>query len=259
MTRRVISCICLLSSFALAASALSADRLSRGCGMAATGTGSFETMTVKMGDRDRTYHLWLPKTYDPRIGYPVVFRWHGRGGDGLSGGLGIEAVAGADAIIVGADGWRGNWSSRDVVFFDRMLEDIEERYCVDRRRIFSYGFSAGAILTNLLVCDRGDVLRGAASIAGAARGSNCHGHVAHWFLLDEGDEAVPISLAEAVRDSAINANRCSMTAVNDGEGCVRYAGCEKAPVVWCRTQGFGHDIRGDFAPARVWKFFQSLR
>ena len=227
--------------------------------MAATGTNGFKTVTLRVGDRDRTYHLWIPKRYDPKRGYPLIFRWHGRGGDGLSGGLDIETVAGGAAIIVGADGWRGSWSSGDLDFFDRMLEEIEATYCIDRSRIFSYGFSIGGFFANLLACERGDVLRGSASIAGGSWGSECHGKVARWFLHDERDERVPIALGEAARDRAIIANGCSTTTVDEGNGCVRYLGCEKAPVVWCQTHGFGHNIRSDFAPAQVWKFFQSLQ
>jgi len=250
----LILCVCVLCS-----PPASADRSSPGCGTAATGTDGFKTLTVRVGDRDRTYHLWIPKTYDPKRAYPLIFRWHGRGGDGLSGGLDIEAVAGGDAIIVGADGWRRSWGSDDLVFFDRMLEEIEATYCVDRSRVFSYGFSVGGFLTNLLACERGDVLRGSASIAGGPWGNDCHGNVASWFLHDEEDRRIPIALGEAARDRAIKTNRCSTTTVDEDDGCVRYRGCEKAPVVWCETHGFGHDIRGDFAPSRVWKFFQSLR
>ena len=234
-------------------------RHSPGCGIAATGTGRFETLALSVLDRDRTYHLRVPKSYDSKRPYPIVFRWHGRGGDGLSGGLDIEASAGEDAIVVGADGLHGSWSSGDLAFFDRMLGAIEEKYCVDRDRVFSYGFSAGGFFTNLLACERGDVLRASASIAGGARGDKCHGKVARWFLHDVGDELVPISLGQAARDGALETNGCSSRTLDIGDGCVQYLGCDKAPVVWCQSQGFGHNIRSDFAPGRVWKFFQGLQ
>ena len=223
------------------------------------GTNGFKTLTLRVVDRDRTYHLWVPKSYDPKRGYPLIFRWHGQGGDGLSGGLDIEAVAGEDAIIVGADGLQGSWGLDDLVFFDRMLEEIEAMYCIDRSRIFSYGFSIGGFFTNLLACERGEVLRGSASIAGGPWSNDCHGNVARWFLHDEGDQSIPIALGEASRNRAIKANGCSTTTVDEGDSCVRYVECEKAPVVWCQTRGFGHNIRSDFAPSRVWKFFQSLQ
>jgi len=235
------------------------DRHSPGCGIAATGTRGFELQKLRVLDHDRTYHLRVPRGYDSKRPYPIIFRWHGRGGDGLSGGLDIEAFSGEDAIVVGADGLHGSWSSGDVVFFDRMLEEIEAKFCVDRGRVFSYGFSAGGFFTNRLACERGDVLRASAAIAGGPRGDNCRGKVASWFLHDADDKVVPFALGEAARDRALEANGCSSKFIEEGEGCVRYLGCDKTPVVWCQSQGFGHHIRGDFAPSRVWRFFRSLQ
>jgi polyhydroxybutyrate depolymerase len=220
-------------------------------------------MEISVLGLNRTYYLRVPGGYDPNHAYPLIFRWHGSGGNGLSGGLGIEGSSGNDAIVVGADGLNREWNSKadspDLVFFDRMLEMIEKRYCIDRDRVFSYGFSSGASFANLLACERGDVLRASAAIAGRPRGSNCKGKVASWFLSDADDHIEPIAEGEAARDRALAANGCSTNTVDEGGGCVRYQGCDAAPVVWCESKGFGHNIRGDFAPARVWKFFMNLR
>jgi polyhydroxybutyrate depolymerase len=236
---------------------------SMGCGIVHKGTGNFTLMTIRAHDQDRTFHLRLPATYDANRAYPIIFLWHGSGGDGLSGGLGIEFSSGNNAIVVGANGleesWKNQSESSDLLFFDSMLETIAKGYCIDHKRIFSYGFSAGGYFTNLLACERGDVLRASAAIAGGPRGSNCKGKVASWFLHDVDDAAVPIANGRTARDRAIEMNGCSAVKVDEGDGCERYQGCEKTPVVWCESKGIGHDIRGDFAPARVWKFFQRLR
>jgi len=138
---------------------------STGCGKSATGTGDFARTTIRVLGRDRTYHLRLPHTYDPNRAYPLVFRWHGSGGDGLSGGLDIELSSVNDAIVVGADGLNKEWvigtRAHDLAFFDAMLEAVSKRYCIDRDRVFSYGFSDGGFITNDLACRRGDVLMAA--------------------------------------------------------------------------------------------------
>jgi polyhydroxybutyrate depolymerase len=258
----VRAALILLASLMCGASNVRGDtgpRHSPGCGIATSGTNGFETRALKVLDHDRTYHLRVPKTYESKRPYPIIFRWHGRSGDGLSGGLDIEAFAGEDAIVVAGDAWHGTWNSGDLVFFDRMLEEVEARFCVDRGRVFSYGFSAGGFFTNLLACERGDVLRASASVAGGPRGDHCRGKVARWFLHDVGDELIPIALGEAARDQALQINGCSTKTIDEGGGCVRYLGCDKAPVVWCQAQGFGHNIRSDFAPQRVWNFFRSLQ
>lgn len=235
---------------------------SAGCGIAATGMGHFASVTIRVLNRNRTYHLRAPNGYDPDRAYPLIFRWHGRGGDGLSGGLDIELSSGNDAIVAGADGFNKTWrgDTDDLAFFDAMLESIEKLYCVDRGRVFSYGFSAGGYFTNLLACERGNVLRASAAIAGGPpRGGNCRGKAAAWFLHDTDDGAVPIAQGRAALQRVLSANGCSASMANADEGCVRYRGCVAEPVMWCQSSGYGHNIRGDFAPARVWKFFQDLR
>jgi poly(3-hydroxybutyrate) depolymerase len=232
-----------------------------GCGIAETGTGTFTRHTIRVLGRQRVYYVRLPAKYDPKRAYPLIFRWHGSGGNGSSGGLGIEFSAEDDAIVVGADGIHGDWigDSADLAFFDRMLASIESEYCIDRHRVFSYGFSVGGAFTNLLACVRGDVLRGSAAIASSPRGRGCKGRVAAWFLHDADDRVIPIAEGRAARDRAIAANGCSMSGVEDADHCVHYQGCPSAPVVWCESTGFGHNVRGDFAPQRVWRFFRSLR
>ncbi|OIQ99974.1 hypothetical protein GALL_179900 [mine drainage metagenome] len=235
---------------------------SAGCGISQVGTGSFMPMRIQVLNQDRTYHLLVPANYDSHRAYPIIFRWHGSGGNGMSGGLDIEFASGNDAIVVGADGINGRWQTNtdsiDLLFFDQMLETIESRYCIDRERIFSYGFSVGAFFNNLLTCERGEELRASAAVAGGLRGASCKGKVASWFLHDQDDNVVSIMKGKAALARAIQLNGCSNNIIDESDGCVRYQGCEKNPVVWCQSNGIGHNIRADFAPEHVWKFFQSL-
>ncbi len=257
---------------------------SAGCGFTQVGTGNFVTHKINIRSQDRTYHLRVPRNYDSNRAYPSIFRWHGAGGNGLNGGLSIEASSGDDAIVVGADGINKGWSASsdftdllfnitpvNVLFFDGMLDALEKKYCIDRDRIFSYGFSQGATFANFLACERADVLRGSAVIAGwrrpstvlAAwrRGGDCKGggKVATWFLHDVDDQSVKVEKGRAARERAIAVNGCSKETVIESDGCVRYKGCEATPVVWCETKGFGHNIRSEFAREKVWKFFSELR
>jgi len=235
---------------------------STGCGKSATGSGDFARTTIHVPGRDRTYFLRLPRTYDPDRAYPLVFRWHGSGGDGLSGGMGIEFSSGDDAIVVGADGLNKDWvigtRAHDLALFDAMLDAVSKRYCIDRDRVFSYGFSNGGNFTSYLACRRGSVLRASAAVAGGFWSGKCRGNVAAWFVHDTEDKAVPIAQGREVRDRMLARNGCSTDTVNEGAGCVRYKGCEANPVVWCQSSGIGHSPRDDFAPSRVWKFFSEL-
>ncbi len=235
-----------------------------GCGGGAHGDGAFATRSIRVGGTDRIYRILVPASYDSSRAYPVVFRWHGHGGDGLSGGLGIEYVSGEQAIIVSGDAIAGAWDlspgGSDVAYFDALFAEVERTYCVDTDRVFSYGFSRGGGMTNLLACERGSVIRASAAVAGlAAWSASCTTPVASWFLHDTDDDAVPFGDSVAMRDRFVAANGCaSTTTPTTPSPCVRYDGCTSDPVVWCQTSGFGHNIRGDFAPGAVWDFFRSL-
>lgn len=234
-----------------------------GCEIANKGTGKFITMNIRAANQDRTYHLLVPKTYDASRAYPLIFRWHGAGGNGLSGGLDIESSAKEDAIIVSADGinnfWKPYVDSPDLALFDGMLEAVSNQYCIDNHRIFSYGFSVGGSFSNLLACERGDVLRASAAVASGIFSNACKGRVASWLLHDIDDDVVPIAKGKEALERAITANGCTTNTISDDNGCTRYQGCDTNPVVWCESKGFGHNIRGEYAPAQVWNFFQTLK
>ncbi|HEX5659154.1 MAG TPA: hypothetical protein VFX59_18300 [Polyangiales bacterium] len=231
-----------------------------GCGSAATGDGMFAAETLR---GERSYHVRLPRDYDPSRAYALIFRFHGYGGDGLSAGLGIEGPAGDDAIIVGPDGLDRGWSASseagDLAFFDAMYDAVTQRYCVDRTRVFAYGFSMGGGFSNLLGCRRAETLRATAAIAGFDRGTGrCARPVAAWFQHDQDDDAVPLAQGAAARDRVLERAHCSTRTTSAGS-CVRYQGCDPGiAVVWCETSGRGHDIAGDTAPQAVWDFFRAL-
>jgi poly(3-hydroxybutyrate) depolymerase len=257
----VVSCGCKVSEPATPATP---PRPSAGCGGAAQAGGSFVREQLAVRDRTRSYHVRLPDGYRSARPYPLVFRFHGYSGDGLSGGLAIERAAGKDAIVVGPDGLGKNWTraseAEDLRFFDALLGDLSRRYCVDLARIYAYGFSAGGGFSNLLGCRRADQLRAIAVIAGFDRGQEgCGGAVAAWFQHDYADPKIPIGDGEHARDRMRARNHCAGDSRSEGD-CVRYHGCS-APVVWCATRGHGggHEIDGERAPARVWAFFRGLR
>jgi polyhydroxybutyrate depolymerase len=236
-------------------------RRSAGCGLGAA--TNFGARTIVVRGRTRTYHLFVPPTYDANRVYPIIFKWHGWGGNGLSGGLGIEYFSGEEAIVVAPDAIDGTWdlstAGADAELFDLLLASIGSSHCVDLDRVFSYGFSRGGGMTSMLACTRPAVIRGSAAVAGLEPWVGaCAGPVATWFIHDSGDPSVPIDQGVRTRDRFLASNGCgaSTTPVAPSP-CVSYAGCSE-PVVWCQTSGRGHDIRGDLAPQSVWSFFRSL-
>ena len=164
--------------------------------MAASGTSSYVRQTITVQGAQREYYLYVPRTYDASKPYPVIFRWHGSGGDGTSGGLEIEAASQEKAIIASPSGLNGQWdlsaSGVDVQLFDVLLAALEARYCIDTHRVFSYGFSAGAGFTNLLGCVRSPTVRAVAPVEGWAPQTTCNGPVAAWITHSVDDTVITI-------------------------------------------------------------------
>ena len=236
---------------------------STGCGEAAAGTNQFERDTISSDGQEREYYLRIPKNYDPQRAYPLVFRFHGSGGNGISGGLDIEASSRDDALIVSPSGLNERWSFRaegpDVVLFDTLLRELSATLCIDQRRVFTYGFSAGATFANLLACTRSEWVRGVVAVSGGTRADNCGGPVAAMIIHGKNDEVVVPAEGEAARDQYLALSGCGTeNAPQEPEPCVAYAGCDdSAPVMYCATNS-GHNPQGAFSGPAAWNFFSDL-
>ena len=122
---------------------------------------------------------------------PLVFAWHGHGGNarGFSRNLGIQKHW-PEAIVVhpqglptpgkltDPEGRRSGWASdvgeepnRDLRFFDVMLEDLIGRGIVDPELVCSTGHSNGGGFTYTLLVERGDRL---AAVAPSSSASSRH-------------------------------------------------------------------------------------
>lgn len=119
---------------------------------------------------------------------PVVFAWHGHGGNmqGASQLMHIQKLW-PEAIVVYAQGLKspspvdpqGNkpgWQveanqaapvgNRDLEFFDAMLATLHQKFSVDDTRIYSTGFSNGATFSYLLWAERSNVIAAIGEVAG---------------------------------------------------------------------------------------------
>jgi len=244
---------------------------SAGCGMALA--AGVTPSTIDVGGKSRTYVLSVPDGYDPESATPLVFAWHGLGGDGALARLyyGIEQASDGAAIFVYPDGlpqanfgdmtgWNLISGSEDMDLFEALLEEMNATACVDQERIFSAGHSFGSYMSNALGCFYPDVLRAVGGVAGGPSFGACsNGQVAAWLAHDMTDQVVEFSQGTSARDQYLDRNGCEETSSAVAPSpCVAYDGCDADyPVHWCEHDEGGGNGHGwpSFAGAGIWTFF----
>ncbi|CAN5910421.1 PHB depolymerase family esterase [soil metagenome] len=249
------------------------------CGPAGVKPGFVAQNSVTFGATKGTYSLYVADNYDGKTAFPVIFAFHGDGGDGESmRGAKLEQAAAGGAIIVYPDGPNQTWDletppaqNRDYAFFDAIVADLKTKLCVDEKRVFAFGFSRGAFFSNQLGCFRGDVLRGVAANSGGGPYSNDGNDfdqngffkcpkpaVAALIIHGESDGDVPYSAGVKSRDHWRLRNACgTATKAYAPSPCVTYDGCPAGhAVAWCSIPSMGHQIWSSTAQA-AWSFFSA--
>ena len=246
---------------------------SSGCGKAPPTEGR---RTIMSGGMNREYVLALPNNYDQNRAYRLIFTWHWRGGNAndvvtssvsLGPYYGLESRSGGSAIFVSPEGLIDNnvsgWANpqgRDITFLRDMLTFFNANLCIDQQRIFSTGFSYGAMMSIAVGCALGGTFRAIAPFSGAPY-SGCEAGttpVAFWGAhgtASGADGVVPIANGREGRDEFLERNGCgtATTAVSPSP-CVTYTGCTAGyPVTWCEFNG-GHTTWAPESQA-VWDFF----
>ncbi|MCP4715498.1 MAG: hypothetical protein GY868_10300 [Deltaproteobacteria bacterium] len=243
------------------------DLESSGCaaGVAAV-TGEH---SISSGGSERIYYLKLPETYSTDKTYPIVFAFHGFTSDYTvfsEGAYDLQAAVGEEAILVYPNALEINGESQwdydaDLAFFDDLYAELEATLCFDKSRVFAVGHSNGAGMTHTLGCERGNILRAIGPVSGSfADYEECTGQVAVMMVHGSGDPIMPLGQIMPTLEYWKSASSCSSadsTAMEAGEGCEAYAGCDSAyPVRYCEHSG-GHDWP-DGTGSALWDFFSGL-
>ncbi|MEZ4405170.1 MAG: PHB depolymerase family esterase [Polyangiales bacterium] len=140
----------------------------------------------QVDDLRRSFILTLPTGATGTGGHwPVVFNWHGLGDSApnmnqlLAGEVNnaafpfilvtpVSTQLGPTTSPLGLE-WenlRATTPNREARLFDAVVRCLDERYGVDRDRLYTVGFSAGAIMSDLLGVLRGSQLAAVVSYSG---------------------------------------------------------------------------------------------
>ncbi|MDP2313477.1 MAG: PHB depolymerase family esterase [Pseudomonadota bacterium] len=155
--------------------------------------------------KDREFLLHLPPGYAVGTAIPVVFAFHGGGGEkegvdrtGCAGGdtdadncllaladregFAVVMPDGVDKPGIGKRSWNAGGGengfrcvggeacdsgSDDVAYVDRLLAEVRRAVSVDDDRVYATGISNGAAMTHRLACERADTFAAIAPVAGA--------------------------------------------------------------------------------------------
>lgn len=180
---------------------------------------------------------------------PVVFFWHGWGGE--AGGI-LDWIGASrqwpEAVFIAPEGLRrrfpgkgsrsrpgwqiasGEFGDRDLAFFDALVADLSRLPCLDTRRFVSTGFSNGGYFSNLLGCQRPGVLAGIAPVGGGGPREPCETPVPTWIAHGKGDRVVPLSEGRDSFSRWQKTNGCDGAAV-DRDGCLVAPGCARETVL----------------------------
>ncbi|NLG16709.1 MAG: hypothetical protein GX556_05195 [Fibrobacter sp.] len=244
----------------------------------------------------RKFIVNLPTNYDKNKPYRLVFGMHCMGGsaekvagnsDQSKNFYGIKTQADKDGIQCiyvapqGDDG--GTWSAnRDIPFFDELQKHLKNNLCVDTTRVFSVGFSFGAMYTYALSLKYPGVLRAAACNAPAnwnfdpqpprpgkdhpiayIQTTGTRDGLCSWVYNDGQKKGGKYCLLQHAEDNGCNTN-IEIKLANSGTHVVtEFEGCKDGYPVrfmshngehWCNATDQGTNF--DWIPVEFWNFFK---
>lgn len=127
----------------------------------------------------RTFHVWGPSGYDPSKAYPVVMVFHGwyATGEAFQQWFEMEKYVQNGAFVVYPDAVSGLWDvsgTKDLVFFDEMVKQLGETYCINPSRVLGFGFSYGGHFADHLGCKRAGYVKAITVGDGGPGGNRLH-------------------------------------------------------------------------------------
>ncbi len=144
--------------------------------------GTYSSQSMTFGDTERTYHMYVPSSYERNGGadsggMPVLFMFHG-GGSYAVGQIAysrVDSLAEREGFIVVAPDYGlsalGRFQTPSVPEFTAaIIDELAANYRIDERRIYATGISMGGGASITLAHELGDRIAAVAPVATGGRG-----------------------------------------------------------------------------------------
>ena len=217
--------------------------------------------SIMSGNHTRQYLLYIPAEYDGKTPLPLVLLFHGTGGTskGVMELTELRQVADKKRFIIAApDGiypFMGNnsWNAdlddggvNDVEFVKDLIKEISSKVAIERKKIYSTGFSAGARISSRLACDLSDTIAAIGAVAGLKFPGNCSPARPVPVITFFGTEDMANSGGEVFASAYAQNNDCKKdprtTKISNSVNQITYVSCkDNAEVVVYRITGGGHN------------------
>lgn len=171
--------------------------------------------------KTRTGLIYIPPTYNNKNSFSLVFGLHGTAGNGkdfLRSGFNQLAEE-LDFIMVYPDGFNGDWDIipgrgtwiDDLGYFKVLINELKNRFNIDRTRIYVTGFSLGGYMSYRLAYDLSEEIAAIASASGlmylpqAVKKNTNSVAILHLHAIDDGN--VPFE-GDRIYESPLSVMKC---------------------------------------------------
>lgn len=151
-----------------------------GCGETALKAGLHADIELEHDGRARTFDLFVPSGRSDGERIPLVINMHGWGSDkerqALFSQMSEDAQVRGYAVAY-PEGFSSSWNGGmccggavaeevdDVGFVAAIIDDLEDRACIDRDRVYATGFSNGGYMAYRLACEAPGLFAAVAPVA----------------------------------------------------------------------------------------------
>jgi polyhydroxybutyrate depolymerase len=151
---------------------------SAGCGRSVSSVpvapGQSQTINLTSGSAHGSYALTVPRSYTKNHPTPLVFLFYGDGDNPADftskTNFPAQGAAAGNIVVVPQNqgpevGFQYSGHGTDATFVSAVIRSLQRSYCINRRAVFTTGFSSGAAFAILYACAHQSQIRAIASVS----------------------------------------------------------------------------------------------